>query len=121
MNNDLMKRLIKASSNKHISVLSDSEFFHDKDNIPTDLPILNIAFSGTIHGGLVSGLTTIAGESKSFKTMLGLLCMKAYLNKYPDAIAVLYDSEGGITPEYLSAQGIDPSRVVHIPIEHLVS
>lgn len=52
-------------------------------------------------------------------TMLGLFCMKAYLDKYEDGVGVLYDSEGGITPEYLKGNGIDPSRVIHVPIEHL--
>ena len=49
--------------------------FKEKDLIPTDLPILNIAFSGSLTGGLESGLTVIAGQSKSFKTMLALFCV----------------------------------------------
>ena len=118
-NNPLLDRILKNSPTKNAAVLSKSIFFKDKDIIPTDLPILNIAFSGSPAGGLASGLTVFAGASKSFKSLLGLLCMKAYLDKYDDAVAVLYDSEGGITPEYLKGNGIDPSRVVHVPIEHL--
>lgn len=116
---DLINRIVKNSPTKHVSVLADSDFFTDKDVITTSLPILNIAFSGKLKGGIASGLTVFAGASKSFKTMLGLLCIKAYLNKYPDAVAVLYDSEGGTTPEYLESMGIDPKRVIHVPIEHL--
>ncbi len=119
MKNNLLERILKNSPTKHASILSESEFFKDKDVIPTDLPILNIAFSGSIDGGLSSGLTILAGISKSFKTLLGLFCIKAYLDKYPEAVAILYDSEGGITPDYLQTNGIDPSRVVHIPIEHI--
>lgn len=119
MKNSLLERILKNSPTKHASVLSESEFFKDKDVIPTDLPILNVAFSGSLDGGLSSGLTIFAGQSKSFKTLLGLLCIKAYLDKYKDAIGILYDSEGGITPEYLVSNGIDPARVVHIPIEHI--
>ena len=119
MKNNLLERILKNSPTKHASILSESEFFKDKDVIPTDLPILNIAFSGSLDGGLSSGLTVLAGVSKSFKTLLALFCVKAYLNKYPDAIAVLYDSEGGVTPEYLVSNGIDSTRVIHIPIEHL--
>jgi hypothetical protein len=52
-------------------------------------------------------------------TLLALYCMKAYFNKYPEAIALLYDSEFGVTPDYLKTNGIDPSRVIHIPIEHV--
>jgi hypothetical protein len=119
MKNNLLDRILKNSPTKHASILSESEFFKDKDVIPTDLPILNIAFSGSLDGGLCSGLTVLAGQSKSFKTLLALFCVKAYLDKYPDAVGVLYDSEGGITPEYLDSNGIDPTRVIHIPIEHL--
>jgi len=115
----LLERLTKSGSIKGSAVLSESAFFNAKDVIPTDLPILNIAFSGSLDGGLVPGLTIFAGMSKSFKTLLALYCMKAYFNKYPDAIALLYDSEFGITPEYLETNGIDPSRVLHIPIEHV--
>jgi hypothetical protein len=115
----LISRLLKNSPTKNSSVLSDSIFFKDKDIIPTDLPILNIAFSGSPVGGLSSGLTVFAGQSRSFKSLLGLFCMKAYLDRYDDGIGILYDSEGGITPECLKANGIDPSRVIHVPIEHL--
>ncbi len=43
--------------------------------------------------------------------------MKAYLDKYKDGIALLYDSEYGITPDYLESYDIDTDRVLHIPIE----
>jgi hypothetical protein len=115
---DLINKLIKNSPTKTTSILSKSSFFKDKDNIPTDLPILNIAFSGSPNGGMLSGLTTFAGESKTFKTLLGLYCVKAYLDRYDDAVCIIYDSEGGITPDYLDMQGIDPNRVIHTPIEH---
>lgn len=49
-------------------------------------------------------------------TLLGLVCMKAYLDKHPNGIAILYDSEFGITPAYLKSIGIDTTRVLHIPI-----
>lgn len=115
----LMDKMLKAGTLKTGTVLSASKFFNQKDPIVTDLPILNVAFSGMLDGGLTSGLTVLAGASKSFKTLLGLYCMKAYLDKYPDGIAILYDSEFGITPEYLESNGIDTDRVLHIPIEHI--
>lgn len=117
--NPLMKRLIASSPTKHVSVLSESVFFNMKDVIPTDIPIVNLAFSGDLDGGIYSGLTLFAGPSKSFKSNLSMVCVKAYFSKYPDAICILYDSEGGMNPEYLISQGVDPSRVIHVPIEHL--
>lgn len=113
----LLEKMLKTGSTKNSSVLSTSPFFNAKEAIPTDLPILNIAFSGSIDGGLLPGLTVVAGVSKTFKTMLSLYCMKAYLEKYPDGIALLYDSEFGITPEYIQSFDIDIDRVVHIPIK----
>jgi RecA/RadA recombinase len=115
----LMEKMLKAGNIKSASVLAKSVFFNAKESIPTDLPILNIAFSGSLNGGLLPGLTVVAGASKSFKTMLSLYCMKAYLDKYEDGIAILYDSEFGITPEYLESFKIDTNRVIHIPLENV--
>jgi RecA/RadA recombinase len=113
----LLEKMLKTGSTKTSAVLSTSPFFNQKEAIPTDLPILNIAFSGSLNGGLLPGLTVIAGMSKTFKTMLSLYCMKAYLDKYPEGIAILYDSEFGITPEYIQSFDIDIDRVVHVPIK----
>ena len=113
----LLDKMLKAGSVKGSSVLAKSSFFNDKDPIKTELPIVNIAFCGSLDGGLLPGLTVLAGASKSFKTLLGLYCMKAYLDKYPEGVAILYDSEYGVTPEYLESYNIDTERVIHVPIE----
>ncbi len=115
----LLDKMLKAGNIKSASVLSRSTFFNAREAIPTDLPILNLAFSGSLDGGLLPGLTVVAGASKSFKTMLSLYCMKAYLDRYTDGVAILYDSEFGITPEYLSSFDIDIERVLHIPITNV--
>ena len=115
----LMDKILKNSTTKLTSVLSDSVMFKDKDVIPMDVPILNVAFSGSIDGGITSGLTLLAGPSKSFKSLTSLIVLRGYLNKYPDAVGILYDSEGGMTPDNLKSMGIDTDRIVHIPIEHM--
>lgn len=115
----LLDKLQKAGSVKSATILADSPYFNAKDLISTEVPIINVAFSADPQGGVVPGLTVLAGESKSFKTLMMLLCMKAYLNEYPEAIALLYDSEFGITPEYLKNNGIDITRVLHIPVLHI--
>jgi RecA/RadA recombinase len=119
MSNSLLERLSKAGSIKHAQVLSDSFMFNMKDIIPSEIPIINCAFSGDIDGGFTTGLTILSGESKTFKTLLSLYCMKAYFDKYPDAIALFYDCEYGTTPAYFRSFGIDPNRVIHIPLEHV--
>lgn len=113
----LLDKMLKSGAVKSSSVLSKSSFFEEKNPIQTELPIVNIAFSGSLKGGLIPGLTVVAGQSKSFKTLLSLYCMKAYLDKYEDGVALLYDSEYGITPEYLESYNIDTDRVIHIPVE----
>jgi hypothetical protein len=45
--------------------------------------------------------------------------MKAYLDKYKEGVAILYDSEFGITPDYLESFNIDSNRVIHIPLENV--
>jgi RecA/RadA recombinase len=116
----ILQKMLKVGELKdRISVLSESEFFNDKEFVQTGYPSIDIAFSGSLDGGLTSGLTVLAGESKSFKTLLGLVCMKAYLDKHKDGIAILYDSEFGITPAYLKNIGIPTERILHIPILNL--
>ncbi|AKA61895.1 RecA-like recombination protein [Proteus phage vB_PmiM_Pm5461] len=116
---DLKKRLMKASTNKMTSVLSESKFFNEKSVVRTKIPTLNIALSGIINGGLQSGITILAGPSKHFKSNMGLTLVAAYMNAYPDAICLFYDSEFGITSAYLRSMGVDPDRVVHTPVKNV--
>ena len=114
----LMERLHKAGSIKSTQ-LTKSSLFKEKDEIPTAVPMVNVALSGKLNGGLTSGLTVLAGPSKHFKTAFGLLMMKAYMDKYPDAICLFYDSEFGTPEHYFSSLKIDTDRVMHIPIKNV--
>lgn len=115
----LTERLLNASFNKETAdILSESRTVSTLQ-VDTGIPILNVAFSGSIDGGFSSGLTTIAGPSRHFKTLLGLVSVAAYLRKFDDAVCVFYDSEFGASKEYFEAVGIDPSRVIHIPIMNI--
>jgi len=114
----LLKKLAKTNRSSHSSILSESQIF-TKTSTPTDIPMLNVAFSGSIDGGFTSGLTTIAGPSKHFKTLFGLICLKSYLKQNKDAIALFYDSEFGTPTSYFEALDIDTNRVLHIPITNV--
>ena len=114
----IMDRLKKTSTVKASAIVSESQFFEAKDLTTTPVPALNIALSGDIDGGLAPGLTVVAGPSKHFKSNISLVMIAAYLDKYPEGIALLYDTEFGITPEYLANFNIDTDRVLHTPIEH---
>ena len=112
----ILDRIKKNSTIKDTSVLSKSKFFTKKDMIPTSIPIINVALSGRLDGGLTPGLTMWAGPSKHFKTAFSLLMAKAYLDKYEDSVVLFYDSEFGTPQSYFDAFGIDTDRVVHTPI-----
>ena len=111
-----MDKLKKNSKIEYTAVLEDSKFFGAKDMIPTSVPMINVALSGKLDGGLTPGLTVLAGPSKHFKTAFSLLMAKAYMDKYPDAVMLFYDSEFGTPQAYFDAFGIDTSRVLHTPI-----
>ena len=112
----IMDKLKKNSKIKSTDVLSDSPLFAEKDMIATDVPMVNVALSGDMDGGLSSGLTVLAGPSKHFKTSFALLMGAAYLNKYEDAVMLFYDSEFGSPQKYFESFGIDTNRVLHTPI-----
>ena len=63
----------------------------------TSVPMVNVALSGSMDGGLSPGLTVLAGPSKHFKTSFALLMAGAYMDKHPNAVMLFYDSEFGFT------------------------
>ena len=115
----IMDKLKKNSKVKATEILADSKFFNDKDMISTDTPMINIALSGEVDGGLAPGLTVLAGPSKHFKTSFGLIMAAAYLKKYKDAVLLFYDSEFGSPQQYFEQFEIDTSRVLHTPITNV--
>ena len=112
----ILDKIKKNSTIKDTAILSQSKFFTKKDMIPTSIPVINVALSGRLDGGLTPGLTMWAGPSKHFKTAFSLLMAKAYLEKYSDGVVLFYDSEFGTPQSYFDSFGIDTERVVHTPI-----
>ena len=112
----LLDKLKKNSSIKDSSILSKSKFFTEKDVVPTEVPMINVALSGKLDGGIIPGLTMWAGPSKHFKTAFSLLMAKAYMDKYKDAVLLFYDSEFGTPIKYFETFDIDMDRVLHTPL-----
>jgi RecA/RadA recombinase len=112
----LLDKLKKNTTIKDSSILAKSKFFTEKDVIPTDVPMVNVALSGSLDGGLTPGLTMLAGPSKHFKTAFALLLASSYMKKYKDAVVLFYDSEFGTPQKYFETFDIDMTRVLHTPI-----
>ena len=114
-----MDKLKKNSKIKTTEVLSQSKFFTETDMTPTAVPMVNVALSGSVDGGVTPGLTVLAGPSKHFKTSFALLMAGAYLDRHPDAVMLFYDSEFGSPQSYFEQFGIDTSRILHTPIANV--
>lgn len=112
----LKEKLIKNSTIDLTASLLDSKIFTKKDMIPTTVPMINVALSGSVDGGITPGLTMLAGPSKHFKSGFSLLLASAFLKKYKDGIILFYDSEFGTPQSYFTTFGIDLESVVHTPI-----
>jgi len=115
----VMDKLKKNSKLKNTEVLSESKFFNEKDMTPTDVPMINVALSGSVDGGLAPGLTVLAGPSKHFKTSFALIMAAAYLKQHKDAVMLFYDSEFGSPQAYFEQFDVDTSRVLHTPITNV--
>ena len=115
----IMEKLKKNSKSDYTSILADSKFFNEKDMVATSVPMMNVALSGSMDGGLAPGLTVLAGPSKHFKTSFALIMASAYLKKYKDAVLLFYDSEFGSPQSYFQQYDIDTERVLHTPITNV--
>ena len=112
----LLDKIKKNSTIKDSAILSKSKFFTEKDMVTTGVPMINVALSGKLDGGLIPGLTMWAGPSKHFKTAFSLLMAKSYMDKYPEAVLLFYDSEFGTPVKYFETFEIDMDRVLHTPL-----
>ena len=112
----LKEKLLKNSTIALTDTLADSKIFTKKDMITTSVPMINVALSGSVDGGITPGLTMLAGPSKHFKTGFALLLASSFLNKYKDGIVLFYDSEFGTPQSYFKTFNIPFDSVVHTPI-----
>jgi RecA/RadA recombinase len=112
----LKDKLIKNSTSEFTSTLTDSKIYTKQDMIPTTVPMINAALSGSIDGGIAPGLLMLAGPSKHFKTGFSLLMASSFLKKYPEGVILFYDSEFGTPQDYFKTFNIPTDSVVHTPI-----
>lgn len=115
----LKDKLLKNTTIKATKMIIDSEVFKVKDQAPTPIYALNIAYSGSLFGGVDSGVVVWGGPSRHFKSLYTLISVKAWLDKYPESICLFYDSEFGTPSSYFKSVGIDTDRVIHTPIKDI--
>lgn len=115
----LIEKLTKSSTIKMTAPLLDSKVYGKKEMATTPVPMVNVALSGRVDGGLVPGLLMLAGPSKHFKSAFALMMAAAYQKKHDDAIILFYDSEFGTPQAYFESFGIDLDRVIHTPITNI--
>ena len=112
----VMQKLMKASKIKESAVMNESKVYAASALVDTGVPMINVALSGDVDGGLAPGLTVLAGQSKHFKTSFALLMAAAYMREKKDAVMLFYDSEFGSPQAYFDTFGIDTGRVLHVPV-----
>ena len=115
---DFLKSVIKEVGNEYASLVKDGVEAGDVDSyIDTGSYIFNALLSGTIHGGLPANkITALAGESATGKTYFLMGMVKNFLDTNPDAGVIYFESESALTKELIVNRGIDPNRMVIMPV-----
>ena len=116
--NDFLKDIIKSTGNEYASLVEDGVEAGDVESfIDTGSYIFNALLSGSIYGGLPSNkLLALAGESATGKTYFLMGIVKNFLDANPDAGVIYFESESAITKQMVVDRGIDPKRMVIVPV-----
>jgi len=115
---DFFKDIAKTAGNEYAALVSDGVEAGDVDSfIDTGSYIFNALMSGSIYGGLPSNkITAVAGESATGKTFFVMGMVKSFLDANPDAGVLYFESESAITKQMVIDRGIDPQRMVILPV-----
>ena len=115
---NFLKDVIKATGNEYANLVSDGVEAGDVDGfIDTGSYIFNALLSGSLYGGLPSNkITALAGESATGKTFFLMGMVKSFLDANPDAGVLYFESESAITKQMVVDRGIDPTRMVILPV-----
>ena len=116
--NEFIKDIIKETGNEYASLVSEGVEAGDVDEfIDTGSYIFNGLLSGSIYGGLPANkITALAGESATGKTFFLMGMVKNFLDANPNSGVVYFESESAITKQMVIDRGIDPERMVILPV-----
>ena len=107
---DFLKNIVKDIENDYATLTKDMD--DDFDFIDTGSHI----FNGLLSGSPDNKITCLAGESATGKTFFLMGIVKNFLDKNPDAGVLYFESESAITKNMIVERGIDPSRMVIVPV-----
>ena len=115
---DFLKDIIKTTGNEYAALVSDGvEAGYVESFIDTGSYIFNALLSGSVNGGLPANkITALAGESATGKTFFLMGIVKNFLDANPDSGVVYFESESAITKQMIIDRGIDPDRMVIVPV-----
>lgn len=115
---DFLKDIAKTAGNEYAALVSEGVEAGDVDSfIDTGSYIFNALLSGSIYGGLPSNkITAVAGESATGKTFFVMGMVKQFLDANPESGVLYFESESAITQQMVIDRGIDPSRMVILPV-----
>ena len=118
MSNNFLQDAIKAAGNEYAALVEDGVEAGDVDSfVDTGSYIFNALLSGSIYGGMPQNkVVAIAGESATGKTFFVLGMVKNFLEKNPNAGVLYFESESAITKQMIVDRGIDPKRMVIMPV-----
>ena len=115
---DFLKNIAKTAGNEYAALVSEGVEAGDVDSfIDTGSYIFNALLSGSIYGGLPANkITAVAGESATGKTFFVMGMVKSFLDANPNAGVLYFESESAITKQMVIDRGIDPNRMVILPV-----
>ena len=104
--------------NEYGGIVDDGVETGDVDSfIDTGSYIFNALLSGSVNGGLPANkITALAGESATGKTYFLMGIVKSFLDSNPNAGVIYFESESAITKQMVIDRGIDPKRMVMMPV-----
>ena len=107
-----------AKLNEYGGIVDDGVETGDVDSfIDTGSYIFNALLSGSVNGGLPANkITALAGESATGKTFFLMGIVKNFLDANPKSGVVYFESESAITKQMVIDRGIDPERMVMVPV-----
>jgi hypothetical protein len=117
--NSILEKFKKLSGNEYSFLLSnDDNPYTVKQTVNTGCYLLNAAlYNGDIFGGLPLGKRIIfSGESGVAKSLLCVYVLKSFMDKYPDANVIFFESEGSSILEQAESVKLNKNNVLILPV-----